>query len=287
MNASIRCFEVESIWRDYHTIVAWVLGIGQPVNPRGLATREVLDVTLIVHDITKSLPVGCGRGLRTAIGAIEALQLIGGFSNPELTCRIAPNMKSFRETNGQFHGAYGPRLYSQLYEIQQLLTKDPNTRQAVATIWSPGVDLRPLPPSDLPCTVMLQFLVRDGKLIMHTTMRSNDVWWGLAYDVFQFTMLQQTLARCLGLTCGPYHHHAVSLHIYEKDIETALKLGPPRVDAPALMGLDMDYRDTMIDAARCAYEITQPGFKSFSYTENWLRKEIEPFLIDPEVSSGR
>jgi hypothetical protein len=46
---------------------------------------------------------------------------------------------------------------------------------------------------DVPCTLSLQFFVRDNKLHLHAHMRSNDVFWGLTYDLFSFTMLQEVM----------------------------------------------------------------------------------------------
>jgi thymidylate synthase len=48
-------------------------------------------------------------------------------------------------------------------------------------------------------------------------MRSNDVFLGLAHDVFCFTMLQEIIARSLSVDIGTYKHMVGSLHIYETD----------------------------------------------------------------------
>jgi hypothetical protein len=50
-------------------------------------------------------------------------------------------------------------------------------------------------------------------------MRANDAWKGFPNDVFQFTQLQCTAARCLGVGFGTYFHHATSFHLYETDLE--------------------------------------------------------------------
>ena len=79
------------------------------------------------------------------------------------------------------------------------------------------------PTNDLNCTVCLQFIVRDEKLYCTTYMRSNDLWLGFPYDVFQFTCIQIRMAMELGLDIGSYTHIAGSLHIYERDFEKAIK----------------------------------------------------------------
>jgi hypothetical protein len=127
--------------------------------------------------------------------------------------------------NGRLLGAYGPRLYSQLEDVIEAITNDPDTRQAAALVWRGNeLALANMGNKDVPCTVMLAWNVRNGKLNATTTMRSNDVFLGVAYDFWMFTRLQMTLAWALGLEVGDYRHHAVSLHAYERDWDKAKDL---------------------------------------------------------------
>ena len=71
---------------------------------------------------------------------------------------------------------------------------------------------------DTPCTLSLQFLLRDGRLNLTTTMRSNDVWTGVPYDMFSFCSMQVMMAMTLGVGVGTYTHQAGSLHIYERNL---------------------------------------------------------------------
>ena len=43
----------------------------------------------------------------------------------------------------------------------------------------------------------------------------NDAYIGLAHDIFAFTMLQELMARSLGVDVGPYRHSIGSLHLYD------------------------------------------------------------------------
>jgi thymidylate synthase len=52
-------------------------------------------------------------------------------------------------------------------------------------------------------------------------MRSNDAFWGLPYDVFLFTMLQELFAAELNVELGRYHHSVGSLHLYQKHVRAA------------------------------------------------------------------
>jgi thymidylate synthase len=70
----------------------------------------------------------------------------------------------------------------------------------------------------------MQLFVRDGRIDATVYMRSNDIFLGLPYDLFVFTMLQELFAAELGLDVGRYHHMVGSLHLYETDIERAKRL---------------------------------------------------------------
>lgn len=68
---------------------------------------------------------------------------------------------------------------------------------------------------DKPCTCTLQFAIRNGKLLLHTHMRSNDALKGLPHDIFSFTLLQEIAARELNVGLGVYKHSVTSLHLYD------------------------------------------------------------------------
>ena len=208
--------EITDMQYGYHTVLEWILECGEHAAPRGMNTKEILDASIVLTDPTRGLPIYCGRKVDSHIAAAEALQVIGGFSDP----RLLPDSFDDFKDGGIFHGAYGPRTRMQMPTIIRRLSQDRDTRQAVVTVWDPLHDCQD-GLKDYPCTVALQFIIRKDKLQLHTHMRSNDAWRGLAYDVFQFTQLQLAVAAVLGILPGPYHHHATSLHLYEADWEKA------------------------------------------------------------------
>jgi thymidylate synthase len=212
---------MEDLRNDYVFLVNWLAQTGNRVESRGLATREHTGVTLVFPGYAETMiPLGIGRGVNPRLAAVEALQLIAGEARSDLIKLAAPNFDEVlvKPTDPDY-GAYGPRLARRLSHIYTLLKKEPETRRAVATIWEPR-DLTH--DGDRPCTLSMQFMIRDRALEMHVTMRSQDVWLGLAYDGFMFTQVQHTLAERLGVESGRYVHHVGSLHIYETDVERAL-----------------------------------------------------------------
>lgn len=216
--------QVPNMREGYLTIVNRVLA-GDTVAPRGQTTVELRDVTIELLDPTDSVPVGVGRKLHLPIGAAETVQLIGGVSDA-LMLQSTASMFSRFTVDGRLPGAYGPRLFGQIEDVITRLTSDPDTRQAIAVVWRPD-ELEYADNPDVPCTLSISWLIRDGRLHQHTTMRSNDVTLGLPYDVMMFTRLQGALAFALGIGLGSYVHTAHSLHIYERDMAIIKELHEP------------------------------------------------------------
>ena len=144
----------------------------------------------------------------------------------EYYSKMYPNFSDDKVT---VNGAYGDRIFggkfSQWEQVKNILSTDPDSRQAVISIYQPR-DLF-ISSSDIPCTCVLQYFIRNGKLNAITYMRSNDIYLGLPYDIFSFTMLQEMLAVELNVELGTYTHMVGSLHIYEKNfniLDEELKL---------------------------------------------------------------
>lgn len=214
--------------RSYVTLLDLVMAIGQPMRSRGLSAREVTGVQLeFVDPLAPMLPIGVGRGVNLKLAAVEALQVIAGESRSELIRRAAPTFTDVLvDPSDLDYGAYGPRLAYAIGDCLELLRDDPETRQAVASIWRPE-DLEHR--GDKPCTVFLQFLIRENDhdertLEMYVYMRSQDVWLGVPYDVFTFSQLHHTMARELKLPAGRYVHNVTSLHLYESGVERARRV---------------------------------------------------------------
>lgn len=200
------------------------------VDSRVGFTHEITDYVFTLSPEAIDLPLGVGRKINTALAAAEAIQLCAGVAMPDLTEAVAAKVAKFvRDKDGTVHGNYGGRVDAQIIDVVDKLRADPKSRQAIIQIWDAGLDsqYRDPMPKDIPCTISIGFLVRDGGLQMSVTMRSNDAWLGTPYDVFQFRQLQRTIARQLGRPIGQYVHHAYSMHVYDRDLGAAKQL---RVD---------------------------------------------------------
>ncbi|MBY3116686.1 thymidylate synthase [Rhizobium laguerreae] len=181
---------------------------------------EVLGVTLNIKNPLARVSRSQDRGKPfSALG--ELLWYLHGSDQLEF---IEPYIPRYREDaeNGVIYGAYGPRFsamrgdINQVANIIQMLTDSPSTKRAVIQLFDAGDVTRRF--KEVPCTTTMQFFVRESRLHLSVTMRSNDAYLGLPHDVFCFTMLQEMMARRLGHELGEYYHYVGSMHVYDGSV---------------------------------------------------------------------
>jgi len=74
---------------------------------------------------------------------------------------------------------------------------------------------------DQPCCLNIQFSIRDDRLHLYVNMRSNDLVFGVPYNMLYFVKLMHRMKNELkekypDLDVGNYYYHTVSLHFYLK-----------------------------------------------------------------------
>jgi thymidylate synthase len=203
------------IWLD---AINDILANGDPVSPRGKMTREIPQRTMVV-DMRRPVLRVPDRSLSYKFMAAEAYWILSGDDRVETIAPYNSRIKNFSDDGERFFGAYGPKIKAQLPYIIEKLMVDEDSRQAGLTIW------RECPPDtkDVPCTVAIFFSIRNGKLNAHVFMRSSDVWLGVPYDVFNFSMLSHLVCGLLNevrrrdslVVPGQLFLTAASSHLYE------------------------------------------------------------------------
>lgn len=184
-------------------------------------TRELLSVTLNIAKPRARISISENRGKPfSALG--ELLWYLSGSDALEF---IEPYVSRYANdaVAGILEGAYGPRLLAlrdginQFDSIYQLLAEKPGSRRAVIQLFNAeDITVRH---KEIPCTTTMQFHLRGGHLHMSVTLRSNDAYFGLPHDVFCFTMIQEMMARRLGVEIGEYHQYVGSMHVYEDKLD--------------------------------------------------------------------
>lgn len=193
-----------------------ITSYGVWTEPRGFRCKELIAPQLILTNPKRCLITLKTRKLNYAYLTIEKLMYLSEMQDPEVLIAYNKKMKNYiNEETGKFDGAYGDRIRkdNQFEWCFEELKKDPESRRAVVTIHD-STDCNH-ETKDAACTLSLQFLIRDGKLDLITTMRSNDVLWGLCLDVPAFCFLQEVMASWLEIPVGKYIHNPASLHYYD------------------------------------------------------------------------
>lgn len=211
---------------------AWLLALNNAFknydfisSPRGMKVREVMGFTSVI-DMEEPVITIRERSLSYRLMTGEAVWILNGDDSLAGIVQYNKRMAEFSDDGTSLFGAYGPRVAEQLDYVINALTKDRDTRQAVMTLWRKN----PMPSKDIPCTVALVFQIRENHLHCHVFMRSSDVWLGLPYDIFAFTMIASKVACDYNdvndnpVEMGLLHVTAASSHLYDTHWEAARAL---------------------------------------------------------------
>jgi thymidylate synthase len=199
------------------------------VNARGLNTQEIINVQFELLNPYSRFVGYKSRDMSRKYCLGEICYFLDGRNDLESIAHYAKFWNKISDDGKLVNSAYGYRLFNKTNSaglspfeyLIEALVRDSSSRKAVMPIYN-YEDSRES--KDNPCTMHLQFVIRDSCLSCFTFMRSNDVWLGVPYDIAFFTLLQEIVLVRLqkaypDLKMGAYTHHALSLHVYENNIE--------------------------------------------------------------------
>jgi len=211
-------------------------------TPRGMKVKEILGYQFRILNPRNRIPYVPGRELSVHYMIAELLWYLSGNDSTEWISNYSAFWSKISDDGKTANSAYGARIFkphsriaanvdeawTQWDYVVNELKNDPDSRRTVVHIRSPQDSI--LARADVPCTLSLQFFLRNDKVHMTVSMRSSDVILGLSYDVPAFTIFQELLAlqltqelgRPIGL--GSYTHLSASLHLYERHFKMAEKI---------------------------------------------------------------
>ena len=183
-------------------------------------TLELRNIKFTVPDITENII--SVRNLSAAYLFGEWLWYFDGKNDVDFISAFGSMWKKLSDDGVTNNSAYGYIMkykfgFDQIEKVIELLKKDPNSRRAVINLNTPNESV--IETKDEPCTIALDFLIRNNRLYCTGMMRSNDIWFGLPYDIAFFMELQKFIADAIGVEYGTYTHFAVSLHAYDKNLK--------------------------------------------------------------------
>lgn len=227
-------YDFTSTWLD---LLDDIICSGMVTYPRGKNCLELPQATIKV-DMRRPVLQSPKRKLSYKFMAAEAYWILTGEDRVSTIAPYNKAIEQFSDNGLTFFGAYGPKISNQLSYVVNSLKQDPETRQAGLTIW------RENPPKtkDLPCTISMFFMIRRELLNAYVFMRSSDVWLGIPYDVFNFSMITHLVCAMYAdksiskyLMPGTLYLTAASSHLYDTDIIAAkecIQAGIPQQEQP-------------------------------------------------------
>jgi thymidylate synthase len=185
-------------------------------------TKEIMGYQGRLENIWKNVLYNSARKFSMSYACAEMLWYLSGTDDVEFIGHYAPSYVNYTEDGVHAWGSYGKRwatIPHQINLVHDILSLDPNSRQAIMTMYRVEdlIAVHGVGKKDIPCTLTLQFLLRENRLNLIANMRSNDAWLGLPYDIFCFTTLQRILADMLQVKYGEYVHQSGSEHLYQKN----------------------------------------------------------------------
>lgn len=236
---------------------------------------ELNNYMFTIDDISKDVVDLKTRNISTNYLAGELLWYWSSSNKLDFINNFSKFWNKISDDGETSNSAYGYILrkkfgFDQIEKVIELLNKDPSSRRAVVNLNIPNENV--IETKDEICTIALAFNIRHGKLNCTTMMRSNDVVFGLTYDLTYFISIQKYIADALGVEYGSYTHFAISMHVYDRDLELVKNIAYGNNDS---MEEKLDVRALMINRQ----ELSTYVKSEFTTREDFNDKLREKFIL--------
>ena len=105
-----------------------------------------------------------------------------------------------------------------MYNLIETIKTTPDSRRMVVSAWNTG-ELEQM--RLLPCHILMQFYVANGKLSCQFYQRSADIFLGVPFNIASYALLLQMIAHVCDLECGDLIHTIGDAHLYLNHVNQA------------------------------------------------------------------
>ncbi len=204
--------------KTYNNVLSQILEKGTDRNGRNGMTRGLFAIQMR-FDLNEGFPAVTTKQLAFNAVKGELLWFLEGISDNNRLKEIMGKDRTIWTDNAEadywikkakFPGDLG-RVYGvqwrhwkkpdglevdQIANIINKLKTDPSDRRLVVTAWNPGeLDQMALPP----CHMIFQFFAANGKLSLHMTQRSCDMFLGVPFNIASYALLLCMIAQVVGM----------------------------------------------------------------------------------------
>jgi len=130
-----------------------------------------------------------------------------------------------------WNGADG-KVVDQVSELIKQIKTNPDSRRLIISAWN----VAELPKMALmPCHVLFQFYVTEGRLSCQLYQRSADVFLGVPFNIASYALLTLMIAQVCDLEPGEFIHTFGDVHIYSNHMEQVkLQLSRDPFESPTM-----------------------------------------------------
>lgn len=201
-------------------------------SPRWKKVKEKLSYRFEISDATKCLADVWSRKFPFFYQLWEVVWYMSGSLKTDYIWNFSTLWPNIVNEKWEINSNYGYLVFhkknawnwtkTQYEYVIETLKKDKDSRQAIIHYNQAEHQIET---KDFPCTMNQQFFIRDNKLYWVSNMRSNDIIFGLTFDIVWFSLVTQSIYLDLkdtyqNLELGWLIHNAGSFHYYEDFFET-------------------------------------------------------------------
>jgi thymidylate synthase len=215
--------------RQYLELLAELLEHGRPRTDRtGTGTLSLFGWQMR-FDLAAGFPLVTTKRVHFKSVAQELLWFLRGETNvrslKEAGVSIWDEWASPEGDLGPIYGyqwrawpAPDGRHIDQIAQAVHQIRTTPDSRRILVSAWN----VADLPAMALmPCHVLFQFHVQDGRLSCQLYQRSADVFLGVPFNIASYALLTAMMAQVTGLVPGEFVHTFGDVHLYRNHLDQA------------------------------------------------------------------
>jgi thymidylate synthase len=215
--------------RQYLDLLSYVLEHGVKKEDRtGTGTLSVFGYQMR-FDLGAGFPLVTTKKLHLRSIIYELLWFLRGETNVEYLHEHGVSIwDEWADEHGELGPVYGAQWRAwktpkgdeidQISQVIDLIRQTPYSRRLIVSAWN----VSDLPRMALmPCHVLFQFYVADGKLSCQLYQRSADIFLGVPFNIASYALLTHMVAQVCGLQPGEFIHTFGDAHLYLNHVEQA------------------------------------------------------------------
>lgn len=213
--------------QQYLNLLQHILDTGIEKKDRtGTGTKSCFGYQMR-FDLQKGFPLVTTKKLHLKSIVYELLWFLKGETNIKYLKEHGVRIwDEWADERGELGPVYGKqwrswegadnKIVDQVSDVISQIKKNPDSRRLIVSAWN----VAELPRMALlPCHVLFQFYVADGRLSCQLYQRSADVFLGVPFNIASYALLTLMIAQVCDLEPGEFIHTFGDVHIYNNHIE--------------------------------------------------------------------